>query len=44
MDYEAFFKQRLDELRSEGRYGVFVGLERRRGGFPRAYNHRAAVK
>src|SRR5438067_11389064 len=40
MDYEGFFKQRLDELRSEGRYRTFVHLERRCGFFPRAFDHR----
>ena len=40
MDYEGFFKQRLDELRSEGRYRTFAHLERRCGFFPRAFDHR----
>src|SRR5438045_7567846 len=40
MDYEGFFKQRLHELRSEGRYRAFAHLERRCGVFPRAFDHR----
>src|SRR4051794_8658860 len=40
MDYESFFKQRLDQLHAEGRYRVFANLERRCGFFPRAYDHR----
>src|SRR5213595_1657341 len=40
MDYEGFFKQRLDELRSEGRYRTFAHLERRCGFFSRAFDHR----
>jgi 5-aminolevulinate synthase len=40
MDFENFFKERLDRLHAEGRYRVFANLERRRGFFPRAYDHR----
>jgi 5-aminolevulinate synthase len=40
MDYQGFFKERLDALRAEGRYRVFADLERRCGRFPRAFDHR----
>src|SRR3984893_18591030 len=40
MNYEAYFTQRLDQLRVEGRYRVFANLERRCGFFPRALENR----
>ena len=44
MDFDTFFKERLDALHSEGRYRVFADLERRRGDFPRAYDHRLGAE
>ena len=44
MDYEGFFKERLDALRAEGRYRVFADIERRCGRFPRAFDHRVGAE
>jgi 5-aminolevulinate synthase len=40
MDFDSFFKARVDALHSEGRYRIFADLERRAGDFPRAWDHR----
>ena len=39
MDYQAFFRTALDQLREDGNYRVFADLERERGAFPKAQNH-----
>ncbi len=44
MDYQGFFRERLDALRAEGRYRVFADLERRCGRFPRAFDHRIGAE
>jgi 5-aminolevulinate synthase len=44
MNYESYFKQRLDALRAEGRYRIFADLERRCGRFPRAFDHRIGAE
>jgi 5-aminolevulinate synthase len=41
VNYEAFFSTQIERLRQEGRYRVFVDLERRAGDFPRALHHGA---
>jgi hypothetical protein len=44
VDYEGYFKERLDALDAEGRYRTFADLERRCGRFPRAFDHRVGVE
>ena len=42
MDYERFFADAIEDLKAEGRYRVFIDIERKRGEFPRAVYHGAA--
>jgi 5-aminolevulinate synthase len=41
MNYDALFRQQLDQLREEGNYRVFADIERCRGEFPKALRHGA---
>lgn len=40
MDYNALFREQLDQLRDDGNYRVFAELERHSGGFPKATRYR----
>jgi 5-aminolevulinate synthase len=40
MDFDQIFRAQLDTLKSEGNYRTFAELERKRGEFPRAANHK----
>ncbi len=40
MEYDRFFRQRIDDLHREGRYRVFADIERHAGHFPKATRHR----
>jgi len=44
MDFDSFFKSRVDALHAEGRYRIFADLERRAGNFPRAWDHRIGAE
>ena len=44
MNFDDFFKARVDALHAEGRYRVFADLERRCGRFPRAFDHRVGAE
>ena len=36
MDYERFYREKIEALKEEGRYRVFADLARKRGNFPYA--------
>ena len=40
MDFDQIFRDQIDTLKSEGNYRTFAELERKRGEFPRASNHK----
>lgn len=40
MDFDSMFRTQLETLKSEGNYRTFAELERKRGEFPRAANHK----
>ena len=40
MDFNQIFRAQLDQLKAEGNYRSFAELERKRGSFPRASNHK----
>ena len=40
MDFDHIFRSQLDTLKSEGNYRTFAEIERKRGAFPRAANHK----
>ncbi len=40
MDFDQIFRSQLDALKAEGNYRTFAELERKRGAFPKAANHK----
>ena len=40
MDFDSLFRAQIDTLKAEGNYRTFAELERKRGDFPRAMNHK----
>jgi len=40
MDFDQIFRDQIETLKSEGNYRIFAELERKRGEFPRAANHK----
>ncbi len=40
MDFDQLFRDQIETLKSEGNYRTFAELERKRGEFPRASNHK----
>lgn len=42
MDYNAIFESAIDDLKAEGRYRIFMDIERNSGNFPTATHHLAS--